>query len=261
MPRIDKVLFQNEYDRDHLIDAKFVTRDRTVLIRGSGVNLAEFSDRSIDPLAASRIQERLADTESRVVVAMVARAVLTKGVAEFIDASKQLEERQPGRALFVLWGDIEEDNPETLTPAALRASEHVGFRWMGWCDTVREALHAADIAALPSYREGTPRSMLEGMAMAKPIVTTRAPGCEALVDEGRNGFLVPVQDADALADAIEKLVVDAGLRNQFGAASREKCRSEFSDEIVVRRILSDLYEITATSAPPTVAPIGDAARA
>lgn len=261
MPRIDKVLFQNEYDRDHLIDAKFVDRDRTVLIRGSGVNLAEFSDRAIDPLAASRIRERLGDTEGRVVVAMVARAVLTKGVAEFIDASRQIEQRQPGRALFVLWGDIEEDNPETLTPATLRKAEHPGFRWMGWCDTVREALHTADIAALPSYREGTPRSMLEGMAMAKPIVTTNAPGCEALVDEGRNGYLVAVQDADALAGAIEKLVVDAELRQRFGIASREKCRSEFSDEIVVSRILSDLYEITATSAPSNGVPIGEAARA
>lgn len=246
MPRIDKVLFQNEYDRDHLVAARFVDRDRTVLIRGSGVNLTEFSDRAIDPLAASRIHERLGDTEGRIVVAMVARAVLTKGVAEFIDASKQVEERHPGRALFVLWGDVEEDNPETLTPDALRAAEHAGFRWMGWCDTVREALHAADIAALPSYREGTPRSMLEGMAMAKPIITTRAPGCEALVDEGRNGFLVPVQDADALANAVEKLVIDADMRHQFGLASREKCRAEFSDEIVVRRILADLYEIPDT---------------
>lgn len=255
MPRIDKVLFQNEYDRDHLVDAKFVARDRTVLIRGSGVNLAEFSDRAIDPLAASRISKRLGDIEGRVVIAMLARAVLTKGVAEFIDASKQVEERHPGRALFVLWGDVEEDNPETLSPAALRDAEHAGFRWMGWCDTVREALHAADIAALPSYREGTPRSMLEAMAMAKPIITTRAPGCDALVDEGRNGFLVPVQDADALAIAAEKLAVNAGLREQFGTASREKCRAEFSDDIVVRRILSDLYEITATTKNSDPAPI------
>lgn len=260
MPRIDKVLFQNEYDRDYLIQAKFVKPERTVLIRGSGVNLSEFSDRAIDPLSASRITERLGDTSERVVVAMLARAVLTKGVAEFIDASKQVEARHPGRALFVLWGDVEEDNPETLTSAALRASEHPGFRWMGWCDTVREALHAADIAALPSYREGTPRSMLEGMAMAKPIVTTDAPGCEALVDEGQNGFLVPVQDADALAVAVEKLVVDAGLRHRFGVASREKCRAEFSDEIVVRHILSDLYEVTVASdnsdPAPLAAPVG-----
>lgn len=261
MPRIDKVLFQNEYDRDHLVEAKFVARDRTVLIRGSGVNLSEFSDRAIDPLAASRIGERLGGTEGRVIVAMVARAVLTKGVAEFIDASKRVEKRHPGRALFVLWGDVEDDNPETLTPADLRAAEHAGFRWMGWCDTVREALHAADIAALPSYREGTPRSMLEAMAMAKPIVTTRAPGCEALVDEGRNGFLVPVQDADALADATEKLVVDTGLRERLGAASREKCRNEFSDEIVVRDILADLYEITGTSENTGTATFAAAARA
>lgn len=261
MPRIDKVLFQNEYDREHLIDARFVARDRTVLIRGSGVNLAEFSDNAIDPLAASRIAERLGDTEGRIVIAMVARAVLTKGVAEFIDASRQVEARHPGRALFVLWGDVEDDNPETLTPDELRIAEHPGFRWMGWCDTVREALHSADIATLPSYREGTPRSMLEAMAMAKPIVTTSAPGCEALVNEGRNGFLVPVQNADALAVAIEKLVLDADLRQQLGTASREKCRAEFSDEIVVRRILSDLYEISDTTLTTETAPLTVAAGA
>lgn len=261
MPRIDKVLFQNEYDRDHLIAARFVRAERTVLIRGSGVNPDEFSDSAIDPQAAGIVEKRLGDTGERVIVAMVARAVLTKGVAEFIDAARQIEQRQPGRALFVLWGDVEEDNPETLTPAALRASEHAGFRWMGWCDTVREALHAADVAALPSYREGTPRSMLEAMAMAKPIVTTHAPGCDALVDEGRNGFLVPVRDADALATAVEKLVVDADMRRRFGIASREKCRTEFSDEIVVRRIVAELYEIGARTEDGPGQPIPEAARA
>lgn len=249
MPQIDKVLFQNEYDRDHLISSGYVQRDRTVLIRGSGVSLREFSDRAIDATASARISRRLGDTEGRIVIAMVARAVLTKGVAEFIAAAHTLELRCPGQALFVLWGDVEEDNPETLTASELRASEHAGFRWMGWCDTVREALYAADIAALPSYREGTPRSMLEAMAMGKPVVTTLAPGCEALVDEGQNGFLVPVKNAAALASAIEKLVTDRELRTEFGAASREKCRREFSDEIVVRRILADLYEIDQPSAP------------
>ena len=225
---------------------------RTVLVRGSGVNLNEFSDRSIDRMAASRIAERLSDTHGRIVVAMVSRAVLTKGVAEFIEASKLLEQRQPGKALFVLWGDVEDDNPETLTAGQLRDAEHPGFRWMGWCDTVREALHAADIAALPSYREGTPRSMLEAMAMSKPIVTTSAPGCEALVEEGGNGFLVPVRNAGALAGAIEKLVTDSGMREEFGAAAREKCRREFSDDIVVSRIIAELYEISGGPAHPDV---------
>lgn len=261
LPRIDKVLFQNEYDRDHLLEAGYINREDTVLVRGSGVSLDEFAADRIDAGAAAKIAERLGDTGGRVVVAMIARAVLTKGVAEFIEASRLLERRLPGRALFVLWGDIEADNPETLTPADLRAAEHAGFRWMGWCDTVREALHAAEIAALPSYREGTPRSMLEAMAMSKPIVTTKAPGCEALVEDGRNGYLVPVRDADALAGAIERLVTDAPRRAAFGEASREKCRAEFSDEIVVARILSDLYDFGTAPAPVTGVPVAAAAGA
>lgn len=262
MPRIDKVLFQNEYDRDHLVAAGYVAADDTVLVRGSGVSLDEYAPDRIDGQAAAKIAERLGPTQGRVVIAMVARAVLTKGVAEFIEASRLLEARLPGRALCVLWGDIEADNPETLTPEDLRAAEHPGFRWMGWCDTVREALAACDVAALPSYREGTPRSMLEAMAMAKPVVTTRAPGCEALVDEGRNGYLVPVQDGSALADALEKLVADAPRRAAFGMASREKCRAEFSDEIVVSRILSDLYEIVPPRPlPPVARPLEAAAGA
>lgn len=244
MPQIDKLLFQNHDDRDHLIAGGYIPREKTVLIRGSGVSLREFSDRAINAPAASKIANRLGDLGDRVVVAMVARAVLTKGVAEFIEASKTLEERHPGKTLFVLWGDIEEGNPETLQVADLREAEHAGFRWMGWCDTVREALKFADIAALPSYREGTPRSMLEAMAMSKPLVTTMAPGCDALVDEGQNGYLVPVRDGQALARAVEKLALDRDLRTSFGAASREKCRAEFSDEIVVRRILAELYELS-----------------
>ena len=99
------------------------------------------------------------------------------------------------------------------------------------------------------------------MAMAKPIVTTHAPGCDALVDEGRNGFLVPVRDADALAIAVEKLVVDADMRRRFGIASREKCRTEFSDEIVVRRIVAELYEIGAQPEDDPAQPIPETARA
>ena len=243
LPLIDRVLFQNESDRDHMIDAGLVAGDKTVIVRGSGVSLDEYAPDAIDQAALGALRARLGNVSGRVVVAMVARVVLTKGVAEFIEASRIVEQRAPGRALFVLYGDVEADNPETLTPEQVRTAEHDGFKWAGWTETVREALAIADIVALPSYREGTPRSLLEAMAMSKPIVTTDAPGCRHLVEDGRNGYLVPLRESAPLAEAILRLVESRETREAFGRRSRQKVGEEFEDRVVVARILSHLYEI------------------
>ena len=99
----------------------------------------------------------------------------------------------------------------------------------------------SDISVLPSYREGVPLSLLESAAMGKPIVTTDVPGCREVVENGINGFLVPPKDPLALADAIEKLVLNPELREQFGLASRERAVKEFSSERVITDTLA-LYE-------------------
>ena len=97
---------------------------------------------------------------------------------------------------------------------------------------------------LPSYyREGLPLVLAQALAMGLPIVTTDNVGCRETVDEGENGFLVPVKDSQALANAIEKLLFDAGLRARFGRKSRLKATGEFDDAVVLQKILRELYTL------------------
>ena len=106
---------------------------------------------------------------------------------------------------------------------------HVGDIPKLWKDT--------HIAVLPSYREGLPKSLIEAAACARPIVTTDTSGCKEVVKHGEHGFLVPVKDADALADALAKLIVDAELRSKMGLAARQREVKEFSNEKVINETI------------------------
>lgn len=241
LPLIDRVLFQNIEDRDHFCGLGLIERERTVIVEGSGVDLDAYSCGAVDPTALEDLEAALGDTGDRLIVLMVARAVLTKGVREFIAAAEQVESTMPNRALFVLVGGVEPTNPEAIDAAELRASEGAYFHWLGWRDAIVEALHMSAVVVLPSYREGTPRSLLEAMAMAKPIVTTDAPGCRNVVEDGRNGFMVPVRDSENLARAIATLLDDEDLRRQFGKRSYRKVVEQFEERSVAERIIRELY--------------------
>jgi N,N'-diacetylbacillosaminyl-diphospho-undecaprenol alpha-1,3-N-acetylgalactosaminyltransferase len=115
------------------------------------------------------------------------------------------------------------------------AGSHV--RFLGKRQDIREILAATDVYALPSYREGTPRTVLEAMAMGKPVITTDAPGCRQTVEDGVTGLLVPVGDHAAVAAALERLIGDEQLRRRMGAAGRERAARIFSDEVVVREVV------------------------
>jgi glycosyltransferase involved in cell wall biosynthesis len=164
-------------------------------------------------------------------------------VEEFIGASELVGRRFP-EARFLLVGDGEKDNPQTISSEYLKARESNNFRWLGWRQDIREILVLTDIAVLPArYREGTPKSLLEAMAMGKPIVTTAVPGCKEVVDDGKNGYLIPPKDLAALAEAVSRLVLRPDLRASFGACSRRKAEVEFNQEQVNARIFAELYRV------------------
>jgi glycosyltransferase involved in cell wall biosynthesis len=126
----------------------------------------------------------------------------------------------------------------------LRAALDDNVVWLGWRNDIRDLLAVSSIVVLPSRSgEGLPRSLLEGMAMEKPIVTTDVPGCRQVVDNARNGYLVPPRNSQALADAIRRLASDADLRLAFGQCSRRRVEMEFDQDIINRQILRDLYNV------------------
>jgi len=162
-------------------------------------------------------------------------------VVEFIEASKIIEIKEPGKAVFILFGDVELGNPETLTTDYLRSQSSPSFFWYGHIEHAREAYAISDIAVLPSYREGTPRSLLEAMSMCKPVVTTDAPGCNNVIEDGKNGFMVPVKDSISLAEGILKLVNNKEMRKIYGKRSYEKVCEEFEESMVAKSIIDQLY--------------------
>ena len=165
-----------------------------------------------------------------------------KGIRELITAAMSLRSVYEGQILFQLIGDVDPANPSALTKEELEAACVAGYlEWKGHSNDVRPALIASDIVCLPSYREGLPKSLIEAMAIGRAIVTTDVPGCRECVAEDINGFLVPAKDANALAAALEKLILDSGLRTQMGKASREKMVQELSLEKVLKETIA-FYE-------------------
>ena len=160
---------------------------------------------------------------------------------QFVEASERAA-HWDAPVKFVLVGPLDPGSPDEVPEEYLRSKTSPRFAWLGFRSDVKEIVSLADVVTLPSYyREGVPRVLLEAMALNKPIVTTDNVGCREVVDEGKNGFLVPVRDSAAFASAVEKLVRDGALRTRFGSRSRAKVEAEFADTMVWKKVLNELY--------------------
>ncbi|CAA6604901.1 conserved hypothetical protein [Rhodospirillaceae bacterium LM-1] len=226
------LILQNEDDLALLQDLGIVERQHVTLIRGSGVDTRHFTS--------------LPEPEGEIAVAIVARMLWDKGVHNLVEAVQLL--RHKGVPLrLLLAGDPDPDNPASISIQQLKAwNEDPGIEWLGYVEDVRDVWKRAHIACLPSRREGLPKSLLEAAACARPIVATDVPGCKEVVREGENGFLVPSRDVQALAQALERLALDAQLRKRFGLAARHMAEREFRDELVISQHL-DLYKQVAAA--------------
>lgn len=224
-------ILQNPDDRAALVDGGIVHPSRTVLIRGSGVDLRAFTPA---PTGA----------EAPLVV-LVGRMLWTKGVGEFVEAATRLR-AEGEKARFVLVGEPDADNPDAIARAQLQSWIDAGaVEWWGYRADIPQVLAGADVACLPSYREGVPKSLLEAAAAGLPLVATDAPGCREVVRPGENGLLVPVRDAEALAGALRTLLADRALRERLGRRSREIAEAEFSDQAVAAATLEVYRELLA----------------
>jgi len=209
------MLVQNDDDRAFLAQQRIGRAERTHLIPGSGVDLAQFPATPEPPAPPVR-------------AVLVGRLLKTKGVAEFAQAAQLLKDR--GRDIrMILVGAPDPGNPTTVTQDQIDAWVAEGLvDWAGARDDIAAVWAGAHIAVLPSYREGLPKSLLEAAASARPLVATDVPGCRALVRNGENGLLVPAQNAVALADAIDRLAADGDLRRAYGAAARADVEARLS---------------------------------
>ena len=219
------VIFQNPDDRADFIAAGCLSDpSKARLVNGSGVDIQQFA---VAPLPDAPI------------FLMVARLLGTKGVREYARAGLALRARHPDcRILLAGYPDEGADGVEL---DELNRWQAGGLEYLGQLADVRPAIAQASVFVLPSYyREGTPRSTLEAMAMGRPVITTDMPGCRETVTDGENGFLVPPRDADALLDAMQRLSADPSMRSRMGAESRAICERRFEVGGVTRTLLDHL---------------------
>jgi len=242
-----KTWFQNPDDLDLFIKEKIITREKGIVIRGSGVNVNEYNPAAVSLSEKSSLQREFQiPAEARCVLMVSARMIWSKGIREFLEAVTALHERYPGW-FFILVCPREQHSPDSVPEGYLRLYAKKLHRLIivdSFRYDVKTFIAMSDVMVLPSfYREGIPRFLLEGLSMSKPVITTDHPGCREVVEEGKNGYKIPVRNSKELVKKLEILMSDQRLRENFGRYSRKKAECEFDEGLIANRIINDLYEM------------------
>jgi glycosyltransferase involved in cell wall biosynthesis len=220
--RATSVIFQNPDDKALFSDIGVLPRTANVtIVNGSGVNTRQFEVAALPP---------------GVSFLMIARLLGDKGVREYAAAAALVKARYPDIPIRLV--GYRDDSPDCISQAELDEMIAGGVEFLGRMDDVRPAIAASSVYVLPSYREGTPRSVLEAMSMGRPVITTDVPGCRETVRDGVNGFLVPARDAEALAMAMIKLIEHEDLVASMGKRSREAVEAQYESGKVSRQIMA-----------------------
>jgi len=225
------IFFHNEEDLRIFVDEGIIQPEQGRLIPGSGVNLEYFKPGDVF------------GADGGPTFLFIGRAIRDKGIVEFAEAARQLRGRLP-KARFQVLGNPDSANPTSITTAEFQSwideglIEHVGEH-----PDVRPFIQSATAVVLPSYREGMSRALLEGAAMAKPLIGSDVPGCRELIEDGVTGVLCKARDAASLAAAMERIGgMPSEKHREMGLAARAKVERDFSEKIVVEAYLAALSE-------------------
>jgi len=225
--RAHSTLFLNTEDRDLFVTRGIVPTNKAFNIGAIGVQLEKFS-------------VSIADTPP-VSFLLMARLLREKGIEQFVAAARLLRPSFPNTRFLVLGGL--DDNPTSVSEAEMTGWVDEGLiEWHDHIEDIRPVLAESSVFVLPSYyREGVPRSIQEAMASGKPIITTDHVGCRDTVDPGVNGFLVPIRNSNALAEAMRRFLLQPGLIRKMGMASRKIAEERFDarriDELLANMLL------------------------
>jgi glycosyltransferase involved in cell wall biosynthesis len=216
-----RIAFQNPDDRNEFVEQGLVNAERTFQVNGSGVQLDHYQP---------------ASPPDQPVFLLIARLLADKGIREYAAVARILKARFPhARFRLAGWFDA---NPTALSREEVEGWVKAGFiEYAGHLDDVRPEIAGALVYVLPSYREGTPRTVLEAMAMGRAIVTTDAPGCRETVRHEWNGLLVAPKNIDQLATAMERLILDPALAVTMGKRSRELAVDKYDAGKVASELL------------------------
>jgi glycosyltransferase involved in cell wall biosynthesis len=222
-----RVIFQNEDDQQFFIHCGWVKAEKSLVIKGTGVDIQRFK---MQP-----------EPSGHPVIVFPARMLFDKGVSEIVGAAELLIEKGYQFTLEFC-GKEDPGNPSALSALAIKnlQNKNAFFKIRGHVEDMANVFQKCHIVCLPSYREGIPLALIEASASGRPIVTTDVPGCRAVVQDGVEGFLVPVRNIEKLAAALEKLLQSKELRERMGQLARERALREFAKDSVVAKNL-ELY--------------------
>ena len=218
----DTVIFQNTDDKEQFIKEKLVKKDKCEIVNGSGVNMEQFS---------------IAPYPEQMTFFMLSRVMYSKGIREYLEACEIVKSKYP-QVRCMLLGACE-GIQDSLSQQDLDTYINKGIiEHFGETDTVADYYKQCSVYVLPSYREGTPRTVLEAMSMGRAIITTDAPGCRETVIVGKTGFLVPIQNGQAVAEKMIEFIEHPELVEQMGKKSNEYCKNKFD----VIKVNNDMFK-------------------
>ena len=229
--RVEKIFFQNSYDKQLFFDNDLVDKLKVDLLPGSGIDTKKF-------IPQTDVQEN-----NKFIFLLIARIIRDKGIIEYVEASKLLNTKY-NNVEFQLLGQLGTINKSAINKEEVENWQNKGIiNYLDSVDDVRSYIAQVDCIVLPSYREGTSKTLLEAASMAKPIITTDVPGCNNIVSDGVNGLLCKVKDSVDLAAKMEIMInLSEDERETMGKNGREKMIDEFEEEIVIQKYL-DAIEI------------------
>jgi glycosyltransferase involved in cell wall biosynthesis len=256
LARSAHVFFQNGDDEALFLSRGLAPKGRTGLLPGSGVDLVRFAPVvRFAPISAEGDSLRGSEQQAARLFRflLIARMLWDKGVGEYLEAARVLRQAHPqieSAVEFALLGFLDVKNPAAISRDQMNAWVEEGVvKYLGSTDDPRPFVAGADCVVLPSYREGTSRSLLEAAAMARPIITTDVEGCREVVDDGINGLLCQVRSGKDLAKKMSRMLsLPVEERDQKGRAGRAKMERQFDEQIVIDRYLSVLDRVCSNIA-------------
>ncbi len=218
------VVFQNPDDRDDFIEAGcLLDQNKARMINGSGVDTNYYG---------------VATLPEAPIFLIIARLLVSKGVREYANAARIVMSKRPDCRFFI--AGFLDGGPDSVSQNELNEWVGWGIEFLGHLDDVRPAIESCSTYVLPSYREGTPRTVLEASAMGRASIVTDVPGCREVVIDGITGFIVPVKEPAKLADAMLKFIDSPELRATMGMEARKFCQEKYDVEKVNRSLIAHL---------------------
>ena len=224
--RVDNVFFQNHDDMKYFKNHRILKKDNALVVGGSGVDMSYFQKKTLP---------------DKPIFLMVARLLWSKGIREYLAAAEKLKNCRT-HAKVMLVGGMDK-NDESLSEAELNDYiKKADIEYCGFANDVRPYLEKCSVFVLPSYHEGLPRSVIEAMSVGRAIITTDVPGCRETVNDGKNGYLVPVRDCNQLFQKMKSLADSPELRLEMAEQSYRMCKAKFEVGIVNQSMIEKMEE-------------------